>query len=304
MKSSFIHQLRAGRSARCLFTAVLASACLLMTVTSVQAGNRMLAPMANSNAEFVTWRQGFEHGTAGWYDAATTGPVGWCGGIKTVQGRGKGGMAPAPSAGRGYATVEAGGCNEFWSMMGVLGGAPYGPGPDQILYSGSWPKAGYVTELDIYLDPAWSGVYQGNFEFFGYSPDTLVQFAATIFPTNPDAEPIHTGPHYFVTVDAVPGEMALMVAGHRVEDAGWYRFRFIFSDVAGDAWVDFELDARKGGNLAVIEGLEPVELFGPVQSPYMGDLPTAEYGSGHVWFFDVAGGLKLPIDEHRVRRGR
>ena len=304
MESSYSFRLVACRTTRCLFMAAVASVFLLTTVSSAQAGNRMLAPMAKSNSEFVTWRQGFEHDTAGWYDAATPGPVGWCGGIDAVQGRGRAGAAPAPSAGRGYATVEAGLCNEFWSGMGVLGAAPYGPGPDQVLYSGSWPEAGYVTELDIYLDPAWSGAYQGNLSYFGYSSDTLVQFAATIFPTDPDADPIHIGPHYFVSVDAVPGEAALTVAGHQIEEAGWYRFRFIFSDVAGRAWVDFELDARSGGNLAVIEGLEPVQLLGPVQLPYVGDLPTAEYGSGHVWFFDVAGGLKLPIDEHRVRRGR
>jgi hypothetical protein len=308
MKSSFITQLQGGGYARFLFTAVLASACLLTTFSTAQAGNRILAPMANSNAEFVTWRQGFEHDTAGWYDASTPGPVGWCGGIEAVQGRGLEGVAPAPSSGRGYATVEAGDCNAFWDMLasltgGEIFGAPYGPGPDQVLYSGAWPEAGYVTELDIWLDPDWSGVYQGNFAWAGSPSASLVQYAATIFPTAPDAEPFHTGPHYFVTVDAA-GEGALEVAGHRVEAAGWYTFRFVFSDVAGDVWVDFELDDRNGSNLAVIEGLEPTELLGPFKFPYAGQPPTAEYGSGHVWFYDVAGGLKLPIDEHRVRRGR
>ena len=160
-----------------------------------------------------------------------------------------------------------------------------------------------MTELDIWLDPDWSGVYQGNFAWAGSPSASLVQYAATIFPTAPDAEPFHTGPHYFVTVDAA-GDGALEVAGHRVEAAGWYTFRFVFSDVAGDVWVDFELDDRNGSNLAVIEGLEPTELLGPFKFPSAGHPPTAEYGSGHVWFYDVAGGLKLPIDEHRVRRGR
>jgi hypothetical protein len=305
MQSNFFKERAGLNSSRWLLTAAVVAGGLLGAAQSAQAGNRMLAPMANSNAEFVTWRQGFEHDTAGWYDAATPGPLGWCGAIEQVQGRGQGGEAPAPSAGRGYATVEAGPCNAFWFGMGVLGGAPYGPGPDQVLYSGGWPEAGYVTQLDIYLDPAWSGRYQGNFEIFGYSPDTIVQYAATIFPTDPDADPIHTGPHYFVTVDAVPDEAALMVGDEvRIEEAGWYTFRFVFSDVAGSVWVDFELDERNGGNLAVIEGLAPVNLMGPVKKPYTDDLLTADYGSGHVWFFDVAGGLKLPIDEHRVRRGR
>ena len=86
--------------ARCLLASALIAGTLLGAAQSAQAGNRMLAPMANSNAEFVTWRQGFEHDTAGWYDAATPGPLGWCGAIESVQGRGQGGEAPAPSAGR------------------------------------------------------------------------------------------------------------------------------------------------------------------------------------------------------------
>lgn len=304
MQSEFFKERPGLNSSRWLVTAAVVAGGLLVASGSAQAGNRMLAPMANSNAEFVTWHQGFEHDTAGWYDAATPGPLGWCGAIESVQGRGHGGEAPAPSAGRGYATVEMGFCNEFWSTLGVAFGAPYGPGPDQVLYSGGWPEAGYVTELDIYLDPAWSGSYQGNFAWAGSSPDSLIQYAATIFPTDPDAEPFHTGPHYFVTVDAVPGEAALTVAGERIEEAGWFTFRFVFSDVAGSVWVDFELDDRNGGNLVAVEGVEPVNLLGPVQVPYLGELPTAEYGSGHAWFFDIAFGLQLPIDEHRVRRGR
>lgn len=304
MKSGSMNYLSAGSSFMRKSGMALVAMSLLVAAPQTLAGNRVLAPMANSNAEFVTWRQGFEHGTAGWYDAATPGPLGWCGAIESVQGRGHGGEAPAPSAGRGYATVELGLCNDFWSTLGVLFGAPYGPGPEQVLYSGSWPEAGYVTELDIYLDPAWSGSYQGNFAWAGSSPNSIIQYAATVFPTDPDAEPFHTGPHYFVEVEAITDEAALMVAGERIDEAGWYTFRFLFSDVAGDVWVDFELAERKGGTLAVIEGMDPVELLGPAKIPYAKELPTAEYGSGHVWFYDIAGGLKLPIDEHRVRRGR
>ncbi len=132
----------------------------------------------------------------------------------------------------------------------------------------------------------------------------LIQYAATIFPTTPDADPFHTGPHYFVEVEAVPGEEALSVFDERIEVAGWYTFRFVFDDVGGQVQVDVELAARKGPVLMVEENIAPTELFGPFKAPFVDDLPTADYGSGHVWFFDIPLGLKLPIDEHRVRRGR
>ena len=260
--------------------------------------------MANSNAGFVAWHQGFEHDAGGWYDAGTAGPVGWCGEIEQVTSRGRGGTALAPSAGSGFATVELGGCNDFWSGMGVLFGAPYAPGPDLALYSDAWPVSGYVTELDVWLDPAWSdeGLYQGNFAFAGSSPDAIIQYAATVFPTDWIPGAAHTGPHYFVEV--MKDEATLTVADYPIASAGWYTFRFVFSDEAGEVRVDFELADRRGGILAVMEEVVPNELWGPVRVPFAGELPTAEYGSGHVWFFDIAFGLELPIDEHQVRRGR
>lgn len=300
MKSSFFERCKARSGITGLFTAAVVAVGAVGPVGEAQAG----APMANSNAPFVTWHQGFEHDTAGWYAADTEGLLGWCGGIEQVSSRGRGGAALAPSAGTGYATVSLGLCNDFWTSAGVPFGAPYGPGPDLALYSEAWPQGGYVTELDIYLDPAWSGAYQGNFAFAGSSPNAVVQYAATVFPTDYQPGDIHPGPHYFVEVLAVEDETALEVAGQRVEEAGWYTFRFVFSDVAGQVWVDFELAERSGGTLAVVENVAPVLLWGPFKVTYGEELPTAEYGSGHAWFFDVASGLALPIDEHRVRRGR
>ena len=260
-------------------------------------------PMTNSAASFVTWHQGFEHGTDGWYDSTIPGPIGWCGAIERATARAPGRTSPTPSAGHAYATVAFGACNEFWQALGVVG-APYGPGPDLALYSDGWPQAGYVTELDIYLDPAWSGEYKGNFAFAGDSPDTLVQLAATVFPTGYTPGDPHTGPHWFVPVEAAPGRHVLDVLGARIERAGWYTFRFLFSDVGGAVSVDFALRERSGKTLVNAEDLSPVQLLGPFKLPYAGPLPTDGYGSGHVWFFDVAWGLSLPIDEHRVRRGR
>lgn len=261
-------------------------------------------PMTNSAASFVTWHQGFEHGTDGWYDAATPGPLGWCGEIRGITPASRNSADPTPSAGRSYAAVRIGLCNPFWSGLGVPFGAPYGPGPNQALYSSAWPPAGYVTELDVYLDPAWSEGYSGNFAFAGSSADTLVQYAATVFPTDPDAEPFHTGPHYFVNVEALRGQHALSVMGQTITEAGWYTFRFLFSDDGGSVRADFELAARNGPTLARSDSLPAMELLGPVQVPYLKPVNASEYGSGHVWFFDIALGIDLPIDEHRVRRGR
>jgi len=290
-----------------LLAAAIVGVVALTAGNAASAGEKPPAPMANSNAEFVTWHQGFEHNTEGWYDASTDGPLGWCGAIEQVKSRGRdGGAAPAPSAGTGYASVSTGWCNAFWTLMGVPGGAPYAPGPELALYSGAWPESGYVTELDIWLDPAWSGQFQGNFGFpdSGSSPRAVIQYAATIFPTDYEPGDFHTGPHYFAEVETVEGENALTIAGVRIEEAGWYTFRFVFSDVAGEVWVDFELAERSGATLGVVENVAPVDMAGPYKFPFESDLPTAEYGSGHVWFFDIALGLELPIDEHRVRRGR
>lgn len=249
----------------------------------------------SGEAPFPTWHQGFNHGTAGWYGAETPGDLGWCGSIESVTRNHENG-GPPPSAGRGYATITAGPCNAFWTGLGVPGGAPYAPGPERSLYSEVWPAAGYVTELDLWLDPAWADEYTGTFV-----PEILVQYAATIFPLDPDADPFHTGPHYFVTVGAAPSGDALQVLGHTVTEAAWYTVGFVFRDEDGHVRGDAELRGRRGPRLAIQEDIPPVELLGPTAVPFTRPLRTAEYGSGHVWFFDVAPGLVLPIDEHRVR---
>ena len=291
--------------------AVLGGGLLLAASTAAVAEGRPAGPMAQSKAPFMAWQQGFEHDTAGWYGAETEGPHGWCGFIEQVSARGPVEVEPQPSAGSSYATVSSGPCNEFWTFFfGIPAGAPYAPGPDLALYSSAWPQSGYVTELDIYLDPEWAGNYIGNFGFqgSGSSAFAVVQLAATVFPTDPDDDPSHTGPHYFVEVVADPADTALSVAGARIEEAGWYTFRYVFSDVAGDVWVDFELAERNGPTLAVVENVTPFELEGPFKLPFVGpfegELPTEAYGSGHIWFFDIAMGLQVAIDEHRVRRGR
>lgn len=257
------------------------------------------ASMARSQAPFVTWHQGFQHGVDGWYDARTAGPLGWCGFIDAVDARPSGEGDVAPSAGRGYATVTGGPCNDYWP---IPGGGPYAPGPDAALFSDAWPRAGYVTELDIHLDPAWSGEHQGLLSDF--YPNTLVQLGATVFPLDYQVGDAHSGPHWFATVDAVSGEEALTVFDHRIDEAGWYTFRFVFSEEEGSVRAAFELRDRSGRLLTRVDPHDPVALQGPVKVPFGAELPTDGYGSGHIWFFDVPADVALPIDEHRVRPGR
>lgn len=262
------------------------------------------AAHAESRAPFVSSHQGFEHDTAGWYDGSDAGPFGWCGDITRIERGDAAAGDISPSAGNAFAAASFGGCNVFWQSLGVPFGAPYGPGPELNLAFNPIPAAGYVTDLDVYLDPAWSGSYQGNFEFAGVPATTLVQYAATMFEAGYLPGDLHTGPHYFVDVEALPGQSALSVGDYSVTEAGWYTFRFAFSDSEGDVRVDFHLIDRRGGLLTTVEAIDPTNLLGPFRTPFTNAVETADYTTGWVWFFDIAGGLSLPIDQHRQRPGR
>jgi hypothetical protein len=276
---------------------VLTSSCASEAPVSLEPeGRASMASSASSvkaHAPFPVWHQGFEHDTRGWYGAETPEALGWCG---TIERKTRAAADHPPSAGRAYAAVAGGPCNKYWSALGVPYGGPYGPGPELSLYSGVWPASGYVTELDIYLDPAWSSDHVGTF-----APGTLIEYGATIFPLAPEPGAFHTGPHYFVGVAAE--DEVLAVLGHRIIEPGWYTFRFVFNDVDGHIRVAFELRERRG-SLLVEEVIDPVHLMGPVRVPFEEQLRTSQWGSGHVWFFDIAAGLQLPIDEYRVRQGR
>ena len=93
------------------------------------------------------WHQSFDQSTDGWITDETPGEEGWCGDIEQVD---QGSGPVMPSAGTGYAVVEHGACNDYWTENGFPDGSgPYAPFGG---YSESWPD---VTELDIYLDPSW-----------------------------------------------------------------------------------------------------------------------------------------------------
>lgn len=271
-------------------------ACSLVLFASIPAA------LADSRAPSFKLNQGFENDTSGWYDQTQPGPLGWCGNVDRV-GPDDASAIP-PSAGRAYATASFGLCNGFWTASGVPFSAPYGPGPELSGVFKPWPTSGFVTDLDVYLDPAWSGNYFGNFQFTGTPANVIVQYAATIFEADYMPGDIHTGPHYFVDVEAVQGQSALTVAGHTVTEAGWYTFRFQYGDNAGNVQVNFQLIGGSGETLGQIDNISPTNLLGPFRTPFTDPITTAGYSTGWVWFFDIAYGLALPIDQHQQRPGK
>jgi hypothetical protein len=249
-------------------TAVACQEQLTRPDTSVQ--SETAYSMTNSNAPFRTWHQGFETGTYGWIASAIAGPDGWCGTVDRREG------AAAASAGHAYAVVSFGACNAFWTANGFASSGPYSPGAG---YPSPWPPSGYVMELDIHLDP------QG-------SPATTFVYAVSF-------EVFDQGTLRYLFVPVLENNGALYVAGHDVTQAGWYSFRHVFSDDAGNLAVTFEL-ARAHGPVLHTEPATTTAFTGePVSS-----FETANVGAGYVWFVDIAPGLELAIDQHQVRRGR
>lgn len=260
-----------------------------------------VASATNSNAPFKTWHQGFNHGTEGWFGEETAGSLGWCGEIAQVDRR-DGDVEP--SAGAGYATVAQSTCNDFWDGIfspifgATLVNGPWGPGPDFALLSNVWPSGGFVMELDIYLDPSWTaGILDPGTVNPFTPPGTVFTYLASLRELGSPDNAFGTF-HYF-GVPVLPDNGKLSIFGHEVTAAGWYTFRHVFSDDGGGLAVDFELAERRGGTLFAV----------PITTRFFSGEPTSDLtptdvGSGYVWFAGIASGLELPIDEHRVRRGR
>lgn len=247
--------------------------------------------MTNSNADFPVFNQGFNHDTEPWVDQDDEGLLGWCGTIERIDRRD--GVDPSPSAGRGYATVENGGCNEFY--RGVFGevftSAPAsGPNPD--LSSTEFPESGFVQQLDVYLDPG---------DLADDGPGVVFNYANSLCVLGDDGTcPLDTFEDVDFRYFAVPvtkEEGDLLVAGRKVEEAGWYTFRHVFGSDEGALTVDFQL--VKDGRPLFTESIENTLLTGEATS----DFEVSDLGSGYVWFVSVADSLELPIDEHRLRPG-
>lgn len=235
------------------------------------------ASVQNSNASFKVVHEGFNHGIGLWSDGEIEGPAGWCGDIEQVDRRSG---SVQPSAGRGYALVSYGDCNAFWTNMGFVESGPYGPNQG---YSSHFPTSGYVHELDIYLDSAWE--------------DLSFIYAASVRLL--DGNGCFGGPFCYFAVEVGQTGDGLLVNGHEVTLAGWYTFRFRFSEEDGGLEVEFELRPHSGPTVyteAITESSFEVR-----------DLSTFDIfnvGSGYSWFAFITPGLELPIDEQRIRPGK
>ncbi|MDX1587165.1 MAG: hypothetical protein R3222_10480 [Balneolaceae bacterium] len=271
-----------------------------ISVESPEQGSKML----NSEAPFSVLNQGFNHDTKPWVDQNVNGPFGWCGTIERIDRREVSQDAVQPSAGRSYATVSNGSCNEFWNSDAGFGEAytsapASGPNPD--LMSSTWPDGGFVQQVDVYLDPDHPAGNQnvvlgpeGGFLLEG-TDDVVFTYANSICATIPCVE---TFDFRYFAVSVIKDGEALEVAGHSITEPGWYTFRHVFdSKEDGSLKVDFQL-LHKGQALATTS-IDNTFLSGETT----GDFKVDDLGSGYIWFVSIAEDLKLPIDEHRLRPG-
>lgn len=236
------------------------------------------ASMANSDAPFQEWYQGFDHGTTGWLGNDIPGMAGWCGEVEQVDGRAD--PAVGPSAGRGYATAAYGACNAYWQANYGPASGPFSPGAG---FSSLWPDGGFVYELDVYLDPAMDASFQ-----------LAASFQTTDFAPQPT-------PFRYLLVQASSGSDAVAVMGQEVRDPGWYTFRFRFGSSGGHPTAEFEL--RDGGRVLTTHSF--ANAINPdFTSASLSSFDVENLRSGYVWFVSITEGVDLPIDEHRVRRGR
>lgn len=284
-----------------LAVAVLALAAITFTAcdetpTATFAGGETAASgargAANGNAPFPVFHQGFNHGVFPWIDGhpPDAGPAGWCGTVIHVDGRG---ADPRPSAGRGYATVAMGACNDFWKGQFGDPDAASAPasGPNFELMSTTWPTSGFVQELDVWLDPAsyadgLAFIYANSLCVRALGPDDDVC----------DPQPAAPSPFRYFPVFVAKGGGALHVAGASVGEAGWYTFRHLFGSDGGALSVTFEIEKDD-----VVLGSEAV-VATFLTAEATSSFDVADLGSGYVWF-PLLAGPPLPIDEHRLRPG-
>lgn len=232
-------------------------------------------------APFPTWRQSFQHDTDGWITDDVPGPDGWCGEISRLtraEARSAGGSAP--STGSGYATVAGGMCNSFWQGNGFVESGPYSPGAG----FHPLPPSGYVTELDVWLDPDWTAAQ-------------VFTYAFSVLRLDP-------GYPYGLLYSFVPATTSggtLYVAGEEIAESGWYTFRHTVDTDGSELSIRFEL-LRQG---LPIVGQRVTTVFDAFEAPIaVSDLDPSNMANGYVWFAWIQPGLQLPIDDHIVRPGR
>lgn len=166
---------------------------------------------------FEEWSQVFDQGTEGWTTAGIEGADGWCGEIERIP---EVNSDIEPSAGEAIAAVRHSACNDFYSES-----FPDGSGPASALMTHNevFPEQGFISEVDIYLDPEWQSdlpfVYSNSFQVLDEEWPNFRYFMHDV--TMEDGE--------------------LLIDGHIVPEAGWYTFRHRFMQIEGELNVDFEV---------------------------------------------------------------
>lgn len=226
----------------------------------------------------IMFEQTFDSNTNGWITDETSGPEGWCGDIShTTADAG----AVDPSNGSGYALAELGECNEFYQENGFSASGPFGSFGeynDEVGFEGS---TGFVTELDIYLDPNVS------------APDTSVFTYAVSFDLLDTEFPDNFRYHF---VPVVKPDESLIVADEQINEAGWYTFRHRFTSENGSLAIDFEL--LRNGEVVVSQEATKTALSGQDVSSF----EASNVGTGYAWFVAIKPGYRLPIDEQTLVR--
>jgi hypothetical protein len=236
------------------------------------------APPVDTQAPFQGWTQTFNHGLAGWVTKEDPGLTGWCGTMSQVDRReSSNGMAPSPSVGRAYAVVRHDECNDTYSGIFRDGSGPAAADADVVPHNDHFPTAGFVSELDVYLDPDWP---EGT--AFGY---------ANSFQVLDEGWPNF---RYFMH-DVVRSGSQLTVAGTPVHEAGWYTFSHRFTSADGQLHVEFEL--TKGGQVLHSESIESTLLTLEAISSF----PVSNVSNAYVWFVYLTPDLELPVDNQRIR---
>lgn len=247
---------------------------------------------ASTSNGFQAFHQGFNHDTDTWADQYVEGVLGWCGTINLMGGKSGDIM---PSKGSGYATVMWGECNYFWSTPAdMLEGKPYyypafeagAPATqDPALWSASWPSAGFIQQLDIYLNP----------EMF--EPGLAFMYSHSLFNSE-------EGSFIYFVVEVTKQEGELFINDFKIPEEGWYTFKYLFdSGSDGELEVDFALlnDGRKLYGTPILENMPAAPGEQPVSTS---SFDVENYGSGYLWFVTLQDGVELPIDEQILRPGK
>jgi len=263
------------------------------TLSSAERGSEA-STMTNSAADFPTWRQIFNHDAESWIGSETEGGSGWCGTTEQIDRR-DGDLSP--SVGRGYAVATGGTCNEF-SPDDLISG-PYSPGAG---YSSAWPASGYVTKLDVYLDPD----ADDPTEFDYVLAISLLDIRDGEFDLEERFEKTAASLRYLMMpVAAENGDLKIGGAeGYSVEDAGWYTFRHQLSeDADGSLAVTFEA-AHQNQTVFSTAVDQAIILFPEfeIEDPF--DYEASNVGTGYIWLDIPGDGDQVAIDNQQVRRGQ